>query len=174
MVLTKEQKEDLLKRLQEGKKQKALKLQQEKEQLEKEQLEKEQLQNAVPVPESVPEPIIKSEPIPIPKKEQPKIILDSDEDNEYYTSKKTIKNNDSSKGKYYNKEKGQPIMKIKLYKDTAETQALMKSIINNEKHNEKPKEEIKKENINIKNTSTIKTKEQLKKEYLDNLSKSFF
>jgi hypothetical protein len=172
MVLTKEQKEDLLLRLKAGK---------EKKRMDKEQLEKEQSQKVMPEPvEDVEEPIVKSDPIPIPKrviKPTPKINLDSEEEQEeYYTNKKTIRNNESN-NKYYNKERGQPIMKIKLYKDTPETQNIMKSILNNEKlsrHQEPKDEEPKKESINIKNNINVKTKEQLKKEYLDNLSKSFF
>lgn len=175
MVLSKEQKEQLLERLAEGKRKKAEQAEQLKaEQLKAEQLKAEQLkaeQAKAEQPKVEPAvkykaPVTPAEVIPFEEPLPPA--------KEYYTNKPT-NNIESKKNKYYNKETGTPLMKIKLYREP-QNDAVIHNLLNSlsqtkivEKVDDK---KIEPETPRPKKVE--KSKEQVRKEYIDKLSQSFF
>ena len=153
MVLSKEQKEQLLERLAEGKRKKA----EQAEQLKAEQLKAEQ----VKAPKVEPAEVIPfEEPLPSSK--------------EYYTNKQT-NNIESKKNKYYNKETGTPLMKIKLYREP-QNDAVIHNLLNSLSQTKivEKVEDKKVEPETPKPKKVEKSKEQIRKEYIDKLSQSFF
>ena len=154
MVLSKEQKEQLLERLAEGKRKKA----EQAEQLKAEQLKAEQ----VKAPKVEPAEVIPfEEPLPSSK--------------EYYTNKQT-NNIESKKNKYYNKETGTPLMKIKLYREP-QNDAVIHNLLNSLSQTKiVEKVEDKKVEPETPKPKKVepKSKEQIRKEYIDKLSQSFF
>lgn len=169
MVLTKEQKQELLDRLQEGKKKKAL----EKAQIEKE-LKELELKKKEPAPVPVPSPELKEPPAPVPviPFEEPLPEPMRENTAAYYTKKETIAN-ESKKNKYYNKETGQPLMKIKLYREP-ENDAIIHNLLNSLQQNKRtePKEEVKP--APKPQAKPVKSKEDERKEYIKKLSENFF
>lgn len=196
MVLTKEQKEDLLKRLQQGKEKKKkeqeelLKLQEQQEHKQKQptkkpliNLEDEEEQDlkvrvddkrakksapsfeeypVIPFEEPLPEPPTqylpaKTEPINIP------------------TEKKYFANGESKKTKLYNKDKIEPFVKIKLYREPLNNNTI-DNIISSFSNLKTKEPEIKKEVVDIqpKKETPETTKANERKKMIDNLTKMYF
>jgi hypothetical protein len=166
MVLSKEQKEELLKRLKEGKEKKAQeKLTEEKKQADQVKAQADEVKARVEQKKQV-------EPEIIPFEEHlPSAPLD-------IPTRKTFYNNESKKNKYYNKETGQPLMKIKLYREPTNN-AIIDNLINSLSQTNQA--ETKKEAVGVvgepkilKETNPKQDKLDARKIYIDNLSKSFF